>query len=493
MRKCVRRAAISTRRSAASFATSSRRSRTTRSAWCSSPTVRLSFLRGPRAARSSCGSCPGRTAPRTSRPADNSFTPSGTLCGRSCERWTWRWKSPPSISSCTPCRCARRRTTSTTGTSSSSPCSRSRLDSSGPAGATSIPRHRRRQRASSGRRRSFREQPLRRVRGGALREDGRAGRRDRRPSPGAGRARARRDGHHPPLRRQRRAPVGPAGHRSARRGAVSQPERRRAHPRARSGGASAVPLPPESLVRPPRALRRGRQGLSRQPQAVCPSLRRIAGSGAAMELHTRRDPCPRLAGGAGAADRQARLGGETVAGPRPLRVHHPQHGVPGVFPREAMSELELPADLFNPDALEFYGKLNLMKAGLVFAEKLTTVSPTYAREIVHSNEVGAGLEGLLRHRQSDLTGIMNGVDYERWSPEKDPLIPQHYSPQDLSGKAACKAALQEEVGLDPAPGTMLCATIGRLAHQKGYDVLAETVPSMMERGSQLLLLGTGDE
>jgi len=164
----------------------------------------------------------------------------------------------------------------------------------------------------------------------------------------------------------------------------------------------------------------------------------------------------------------------------------------GVFPREAMSELELPADLFNPDALEFYGKLNLMKAGLVFAEKLTTVSPTYAREIVHSNEVGAGLEGLLRHRQSDLTGIMNGVDYERWSPEKDPLIPQHYSAEDLSGKAACKAALQQEVGLDPAAGTMLCATIGRLAHQKGYDVLAETVPSMMERGVQLLLLGTGD-
>ncbi|TMA40659.1 MAG: glycosyltransferase, partial [Deltaproteobacteria bacterium] len=111
---------------------------------------------------------------------------------------------------------------------------------------------------------------------------------------------------------------------------------------------------------------------------------------------------------------------------------------------------------------------------------------------VHSNEVGAGLEGLLRHRQGDLTGIMNGVDYDRWSPEKDPLIPQHYSPQDLSGKAACKAALQQEVGLDPAAGTMLCATIGRLAHQKGYDVLAETVPSMMERGVQLLLLGTGD-
>ena len=164
----------------------------------------------------------------------------------------------------------------------------------------------------------------------------------------------------------------------------------------------------------------------------------------------------------------------------------------GVFPREAMSELDLPVDLFNPDALEFYGKLNLMKAGLVFAEKLTTVSPTYAREIVQSTETGAGLEGLLRHRQADLTGIMNGVDYERWSPDKDPLIPQRYSAQDLSGKAACKTALQQEVGLDQEPGTMVCATIGGLVHQKGYDVLAEAVPGMMERKVQLVHLGAGD-
>src|SRR2546425_6198809 len=157
-----------------------------------------------------------------------------------------------------------------------------------------------------------------------------------------------------------------------------------------------------------------------------------------------------------------------------------------------MSELDLPVDLFNPDALEFYGKLNLMKAGLVFAEKLTTVSPTYAREIVQSTETGAGLEGLLRHRQADLTGIMNGVDYERWSPDKDPLIPQRYLAQDLSGKAACKAALQQEVGLDQEPGTMVCATIGGLVHQKGYDVLAEAVPGMMERKVQLVHLGAGD-
>ena len=164
----------------------------------------------------------------------------------------------------------------------------------------------------------------------------------------------------------------------------------------------------------------------------------------------------------------------------------------GIFPREAMGELGLPGDLFNPDALEFYGNLNLMKAGLVFAEKLTTVSPTYAKEIVESPDTGAGLEGLLRHRRADLSGIMNGVDYERWSPETDSWIPSRYTAQDLAGKAACKAALQEELGLDAEPDTMLCAAIGRLAHQKGYDILAQAVPGLMQRKLQFALLGTGD-
>jgi starch synthase len=164
----------------------------------------------------------------------------------------------------------------------------------------------------------------------------------------------------------------------------------------------------------------------------------------------------------------------------------------GVFPREAMSELSLPADLFHPDALEFYGSLNLMKAGLVFGDKLSTVSPTYAKEIVTSPETGAGLEGLLRHRAADLAGIMNGVDYEQWSPETDPVLEQRYSAQDLSGKAVCKAALQRELGLTEDAGSMVCAAIGRLVHQKGYDILAQALPAMMERKVQVALLGTGD-
>src|SRR5262249_6959454 len=164
----------------------------------------------------------------------------------------------------------------------------------------------------------------------------------------------------------------------------------------------------------------------------------------------------------------------------------------GVFPREAMSDLALPGDLFHPDALEFYNQLNLMKAGLVFADKLTTVSPTYAREIVQSPETGAGLEGLLRHRQQDLSGIMNGVDYSRWSPDVDPALPQRYSAGDLSGKAADKAALQRELGLDVDERALLTAAIGRLAHQKGYDLLAQALPRMIERHVQFVLLGTGD-
>jgi len=164
----------------------------------------------------------------------------------------------------------------------------------------------------------------------------------------------------------------------------------------------------------------------------------------------------------------------------------------GLFAREAMQELALPADLFNPDALEFYGKIALIKAGLVFGDKLTTVSPTYAKEICESPETGAGLQGLLQSRKADLKGILNGADYSLWSPEIDAVLPARYSAGDLSGKAICKAGLQHELGLAHDARAPLAAAIGRLAHQKGYDLLAEAVPGMVERGGQVALLGTGD-
>jgi len=120
------------------------------------------------------------------------------------------------------------------------------------------------------------------------------------------------------------------------------------------------------------------------------------------------------------------------------------------------------------------------------------VSPTYAKEIVESPETGAGLEGLLRHRKQDLVGIMNGVDYSRWSPENDPHLSQRYSRGDPNGKAACKAALQRELGLAVDPNALFTAAIGRLAHQKGYDLIARALPEMVKRNVQFVMLGTGD-
>ena len=165
----------------------------------------------------------------------------------------------------------------------------------------------------------------------------------------------------------------------------------------------------------------------------------------------------------------------------------------GLFPREAMADLGLPYDLFNLFELEFYGQLCLMKAGLVFGDKLTTVSPTYAKEITTSPEIGAGLDGLLRSRQQDLVGIMNGVDYSRWSPDVDPALPARYSAQDLSGKKIDKAELQKELGFEVDPKRPLASAIGRLVLQKGYDFLAEAVPQLVERaGMQIAFLGQGE-
>ena len=164
----------------------------------------------------------------------------------------------------------------------------------------------------------------------------------------------------------------------------------------------------------------------------------------------------------------------------------------GIFPREAMVDLGLPMDLFNPDALEFYGNTNLVEGGPdLRGEADHRLSDLRERDRPEPRD-RRGPGGLLRHRQADLTGIMNGVDYDRWSPEKDPALPHRYSSLDLSGKAECKAALQEELGLDRTLEAMLCAAIGRLAHQKGYDIVAQALPGMMERKVQFALLGTGD-
>lgn len=164
----------------------------------------------------------------------------------------------------------------------------------------------------------------------------------------------------------------------------------------------------------------------------------------------------------------------------------------GLFPKEAMQELSLPFDLFNPDALEFYGSLCLLKAGLVFADQLSTVSPTYLRESLADEVHGAGLDGLLRWRAQDFHAVLNGADATVWNPATDPHLAARYSAQDLSGKELCKASLQAELGLARDPAAPLCGAIGRFSTQKGMDLLADAVPALVERGCQLAVLGAGE-
>jgi starch synthase len=167
----------------------------------------------------------------------------------------------------------------------------------------------------------------------------------------------------------------------------------------------------------------------------------------------------------------------------------------GRFPMDIFSRLDLPDHLARPmGALEFFGDINYMKAGLIFSDVLNTVSERYAQEIQESGEYGAGLEGVLRSRSADLYGILNGVDYSRWNPETDAFIVHHYSREDLSGKENNKAALLKTFQLPQRSGRIpLMGMISRLADQKGFDLLLEKAEQMMQLDLQLVILGTGQK
>jgi starch synthase len=152
--------------------------------------------------------------------------------------------------------------------------------------------------------------------------------------------------------------------------------------------------------------------------------------------------------------------------------------------------LELPYAWWSMYALEFHGQLSFIKGGLTFADRLTTVSPTYAEEI-RTPAYGSGLEGLLQHRAAHLSGILNGVDYALWDPASDPLLEQHFSRRSLTGKAANKQALQMHFGLPPAPRLPLFAYVGRLVEQKGIDLVLSLLPELVQRPLQLVMLGSG--
>ena len=152
----------------------------------------------------------------------------------------------------------------------------------------------------------------------------------------------------------------------------------------------------------------------------------------------------------------------------------------------------LDGSLFTPERLEFYGHLNFLKAGIVYADLLNTVSPTYAREI-QTPYYGCGMQGVLAERRDRLSGIVNGVDYRVWDPAHDPHPAARYAADDpRPGKSRCKAALQEEQDLDADPAAPLFGVVARLVEQKGVELIARGAPTLLERGAQLVVLGDGD-
>lgn len=182
-------------------------------------------------------------------------------------------------------------------------------------------------------------------------------------------------------------------------------------------------------------------------------------------------------------------GGE-VERPRVVATIH-NLAFQGLFPAYLLGPLGLPAEAFSVDALEYYGQIGFLKSGLVFADRITTVSPTYAGEIMTAG-FGMGLEGLLAARSNRLTGILNGIDTEVWDPESDELIPVPYSPDRISARATNKHALQTSLGLTPDPDVFLLGSIGRLTEQKGMDLLLAALPDLLGHDGQLALLGSGD-
>jgi starch synthase len=163
----------------------------------------------------------------------------------------------------------------------------------------------------------------------------------------------------------------------------------------------------------------------------------------------------------------------------------------GQFPREALSQIGLPPESFDIDGIEYYGAIGFLKAGLLFADRITTVSPTYAVEIQRPDE-GMGLDGLLRARSDVLSGILNGIDTLVWNPATDPYIASHYDVTRLEKRAINKATLQRRLGLRVSPNTFLLGVISRLSWQKGLDLLLENLPTILNGGAQLALLGNGD-
>jgi starch synthase len=182
-----------------------------------------------------------------------------------------------------------------------------------------------------------------------------------------------------------------------------------------------------------------------------------------------------------------------VPGPRPATIFTIHNlAYQGLFPADLYPQLGVPNDAFNADGLEFHGQISFIKAGIRYSDRLTTVSPSYAQEIL-TPEYGCGLDGLLRQRAKDLVGILNGADYEIWDPKRDVYLPRNFSAEDIAGKRACKTALQEEFGVKADLQTPLIVFVSRITDQKMADVVAAALPEVIGHDRALcVLLGDGE-
>jgi starch synthase len=163
----------------------------------------------------------------------------------------------------------------------------------------------------------------------------------------------------------------------------------------------------------------------------------------------------------------------------------------GLFPAEMLGQLRLPAAAFQVDGVEYYGKIGFLKAGLQFADRISTVSPTYAAEM-QTPANGFGLDGLLRSRSDVITGITNGIDVNVWNPVRDTRIPMRFGRSTLPKRATNKAHLQRRFGLEETPDRLLFGVVSRLAWQKGLDILLDSLPILLDTGAELAVLGTGE-
>jgi starch synthase len=164
----------------------------------------------------------------------------------------------------------------------------------------------------------------------------------------------------------------------------------------------------------------------------------------------------------------------------------------GLFPPSLASEIDFAAEHYHPEGFEFWGQLSFLKAGIIAADRITTVSPQYARE-VQTEAYGCGLDGFLRAHADRLLGILNGADYDVWNPARDLFLEEHYNDAEPAGKRACKSALQRACDLPPRPKTPLFGAVSRLTDQKGFDLVLEVLEKLLpERDLQAVVLGAGD-